>query len=416
MPSEPVKVKSRPWPLKRPSVPRPNAKLDLAPPKPLSPTPAASAQPKISAATAVQPFAIIATLSFLFLRFSFLHDFIASHIGFNTYLLTLTGLLAYFALLRSSVWRAASRSKLFWAWVGFTTLLAIGVPFSSWPGGSVSIVEPFIKDNFICLPLIAGVFGSWERLRRLFLTIAWAGVVVVALTMIAGRSDLNGRLNLFFTTTIGNSNDLATHLIFVTIFMLIAAFSLQRNMLVRLLFIASSLVALYEIFRTASRGAFLALLVSAVIAFFTGNMKSRFSVLFLAPIVGLAIITMMPESTVTRLLTFSGQGSEEARESYEGRRMLLQRSIDITLEHPILGVGAGQFSSYEGGESDAQGHHHSHWMETHNSFTEISSEDGIPALLCAIWGLAGSLLLFWRLSRNAKKNPALQRFAVAGYV
>ncbi|MBV9611970.1 MAG: O-antigen ligase family protein [Acidobacteriaceae bacterium] len=374
-----------------------------------------SALPRVSASDRDQ-FGYYAALLFFFLRFIFLHDYITIHIGFNSYLLTLAGILAYVGLLRSDTWRSASQSKLFWAWVWFTALLVIGVPLSAWPGGSFALAEPFVKDNFICLPLIAGLFYNWERLRRLFLTIALAGVTVTAISVLSGAPDANGRLSLYFTSTIGNPNDLAAHLIYVSIFMLIAAFSLTRNMVWRALFLGSTGVALVQILRTGSRGALLGLLCSAVVAFLAGSMKTRSSLLFLAPIAGLVLLNFVPQSTVDRLSTFSGGNAEEAKESYGARRYLLDKSIHITLEHPIFGVGPGQFSSFEGAEADAEGHHHSNWQETHNTFTEVSSEIGIPALICVLWGVGGSFVLFWRLSKQARKDAALRQYAMPAYL
>lgn len=379
-------------------------------------TPVATVVPKSSTAAGQDSFAIYATLSFLFLRFSFLHDFITAHIGFNSYLLTITGLLAYIGLFKATTWRAASKSTLFWAWVVFTALLVIGLPLSSWPGGSFAVVEPFVKDNFICLPLIAGLFYTWDRLRLLFLTLAFAGVAVTLITFISGQIDINGRLNLYFTSTIGNPNDLAAHLIYVSIFMLVAAFSLTRNIAVRLLFLGTTGLALFQILRTGSRGAFLGLLCSVAIGFLAGNMKTRSALLFAAPIAALILLSVMPQSMTERLTTFSGGAGDEAKESYDARRYLLERSIEITFEHPIFGVGAAQFSSVEGAEAAAEGHHHAHWQETHNTFTEVSSEDGIPALICVLWGIGGSFALFWRLSKRANRDSNLRQFAMPAYI
>ncbi len=363
-----------------------------------------------------EKFSVYATLAFLFLRFSFLHDFITVHIGFNSYLVTATGLLAYVGLLRSETWRSAAKSKLFWAWVIFTGLLIVDVPLSSWPGGSFAVVEPFVKDNFICLPLLAGLFYNWPRLRLLFLTLAWAGVAVTAITFVNGGYDANGRLTLFFTSTVGNPNDLAAHLIYVSIFMLIAAFSLEQNMVFRLIFLGTTGAALLQILRTGSRGALIGILVGVAVGFLCGSMKFRFTLLFLAPVAAAVLLAVMPQSTLERLSSFTGTGTDEAQQSYSARRYLLQRSIDLTIEHPLFGVGPGQFSSSEGAEAAAEGHHHAHWQETHNTFTEVSSEVGIPALMCVLYAVGGSFLLFWRLTKQAKRNTNLRRFALPAYL
>src|SRR5581483_2995841 len=86
--------------------------------------------------TGQERLAIFATLLFLFLRFSFLHEFVMTHIGMNTYMLALAGALAYIPLLNAQPWRTASQTKLFWPWFIFAALIVLGLPFSFWPGGS----------------------------------------------------------------------------------------------------------------------------------------------------------------------------------------------------------------------------------------------------------------------------------------
>jgi O-antigen ligase len=65
-----------------------------------------------------------------------------------------------------------------------------------------------------------------------------------------------------------------------------------------------------------------------------------------------------------------------AVESTQDHLAVLDRSIAYTLEHPIFGLGLGNFQVASGlqlGQPSA-------WMGTHNTFTEVSSEAGVPAL------------------------------------
>lgn len=366
--------------------------------------------------TGQERYAILVTLVFLFLRFSFLHDFVTVHIGMNPYLLAIAGGFAYLALLNGQVWRTASESKLFWAWILFAGFIFVGVPFSFWPGGSWAVVSEFLKDNLLCLPLIAGYFTTWERLRRVFSTIALAGIVFIGLSLINPVS-VGGRLGLAFTSTVGNPNDLAAHLLFVLPFMLYVALSKSHKFVFRILCLAGIGAGLLQILKTASRGGLLGLLVGLVIAFLIGNMKARSTLFLLGPIAGIALVTVLPPSTLLRLTSLSDQGSDgEATASFDARRLLLEKSINITLHHPILGVGAGQFSSYEGTMSDEEGRHHNNWQETHNTYTEVSSEAGIPAFILFMWGLGGTLFVFFRISRKARKMPNLRELALPAYI
>src|SRR5260370_17351864 len=77
---------------------------------------------------------------------------------------------------------------------------------------------------------------------------------------------------------------------------------------------------------------------------------------------------------------FSDEVAASAEESKEDRLAVLSRSIQYTLEHPIFGLGLGNFEVASGnylGQPSA-------WMGTQNSCTQISSEAGIPAFLLFI--------------------------------
>ena len=84
--------------------------------------------------------------------------------------------------------------------------------------------------------------------------------------------------------------------------------------------------------------------------------------------------------------------AESAEASTEGREILIQRGIMYTLRYPMFGVGIGNFPIINGTElqrSDA-------WYGTHNTFLQLSSEAGIPALVLF-------LLLMQTIFRHAKK-------------
>jgi O-antigen ligase len=62
------------------------------------------------------------------------------------------------------------------------------------------------------------------------------------------------------------------------------------------------------------------------------------------------------------------------------RTQVLWESIVITLEHPVFGVGPAQF--VVAAEDRAREHGSTtSWSVTHNTYTELSSETGIPGLL-----------------------------------
>jgi O-antigen ligase len=86
----------------------------------------------------------------------------------------------------------------------------------------------------------------------------------------------------------------------------------------------------------------------------------------------LAVMTLAPASYSSRLSTIFSSESDLTGSSSQ-RTEILKRSIWVTLRYPLFGVGVGNF------------HYKSvHELVTHNAYTEVSSEMGIPALVIYI--------------------------------
>jgi O-antigen ligase len=172
----------------------------------------------------------------------------------------------------------------------------------------------------------------------------------------------------------------------VTLPYIAAILVLTRSALKSALLITASLSMMWMLMLTASRGGVLNVVFSVVLTWLfvlCGSVRGR--------IIGAGIILAMvlavclaPTVLWQRLGTiwgdpdiYAGQVAASAEESKEDHLSVLVRSIQYTLEHPIFGLGLGNFQVASGTELGQP----SAWMGTHNTFTEISSEAGIPALL-----------------------------------
>ena len=77
-----------------------------------------------------------------------------------------------------------------------------------------------------------------------------------------------------------------------------------------------------------------------------------------------------------------------AHSSTQSRKELLKHSLVFTIHHPLFGVGPGMFAVADDIYEKALGAKKGSWLGTHNSYTQVSSEIGIPAFLffvAAIW-------------------------------
>jgi O-antigen ligase len=93
--------------------------------------------------------------------------------------------------------------------------------------------------------------------------------------------------------------------------------------------------------------------------------------------------------------------------SSAARLYVLQKSIECAVEHPIFGVGPGQFPDYEG-QSNTQFNGHGYYHGTHNTFTQVASECGIPAMLLFTAGLVATYRLLSATYRKASQRPDCQ--------
>jgi O-antigen ligase len=347
----------------------------------------------------VQKMGVSVLMVFVFLRFSLLHELLASKLHFDTYLLLISGaLLVIFTFISGGIGRAI-RHRAGPYWMAFSFLLIVATVFSTWRGGSMGIMSNFFKTNLPGYLGIAGLICTWQECRKLLKVLAGAGVVFIMIAAIFGDSS-SGRLEIPLVASVGNSNDLSAHLLFIIPFMIAVALSTDVPKLMRFSLVAFTFMGLSQILGTASRGAMVAVVAVTVYVLIRGSGRQRFAFSVLIVLAGGALFVMLSSHSANRLATLFADDSEattnEAVGSKATRQYLLQKSIEYTMQHPFLGVGPGEFGDIEGFAARAAGYRGA-WQVTHNAYTEISSEAGIPALICIL----GALVVTARSLRKA---------------
>src|SRR5260370_4580236 len=104
-----------------------------------------------------------------------------------------------------------------------------------------------------------------------------------------------------------------------------------------------------------------------------------------------------------------------AVESTRARKMLLGESVRIMLEHPLFGVGPGIFSAALAGEQKQRGQYQT-WHEANNSFTQLGSEAGIPALgvfLTIVFYCLKRTVSIYRRERRDPNQIGISRMAAS---
>lgn len=350
----------------------------------------------------VRKISVYFCLATLFLRLSVLPELILYTTHLNTYLLYLAAPPAILsALLMGSV-RRTFRSRAAYYWLAFFAWMVLATPFSSWPGGSAARVFSYTRFDGMFLVLIGGVAVDWREVRAVFRTIAAAGLVNLASARIFSHVE-SGRVSLVASGTIGNSNDLAAQLLLVLPFVYFFMLGPRRPFVIRIVVTGLLLDGLWVILGTASRGALIGLGIAFLFVLWQVSLPKKLVLVAAATIIVLSALTLLPASTRSRLGALFGGQHVEAADSSASREYLFRMSVKFTFQHPVFGVGPDQFGVFEGKTSRAQGLH-GNWHATHNTYTQVSSECGLPAFFFFVAGLGSAIILALRTYRRAKRE------------
>ncbi|HUX66443.1 MAG TPA: O-antigen ligase family protein [Terriglobales bacterium] len=268
----------------------------------------------------------------------------------------------------------------------FLAYLCLCIPTSIWPGGSFSlVVDGFSKYILVVLATICMV-DSLARCRRIMLIQTLALLLMAALALGQAR-ELNRMYGV--GKMFSDPNDFALNLCMILPFC--AAFCLSaRSRLRRMFWAGAACLAVVAIISTYSRGGFLALLATLVALAWRFRGAVRSAVVTALAAGAIAAVALSGSPYLHRLDTILHPNTDKTG-SAQAREGLFERSLAVTLEHPLLGVGPGDFQIISGD-----------WHVTHDTFTQLSAEAGIPSLILF-------LAIMWcgfRNSRSAREQWA----------
>lgn len=207
----------------------------------------------------------------------------------------------------------------------------------------------------------------------------------------AGDFAIEGyRVSVNYGGMFGNPNDLAIHLVIVT--PIAFAFGMAaKKMSTRLLYFGITFLLVIGNMVTQSRGGFLALLaVSAMLAWKLGK-KQRFKVVLISAVVGVLFIAVAPGDYGIRILSIFIPSLDPVGSS-DQRKELLQISLLVTLRNP-WGIGLGNFPIV--GVRN---------LQTHNAYTQVSSELGLLAFACYVIFIVSPLRKLGAIERQLFAN------------
>ena len=291
----------------------------------------------------------------------------------------------------------------------FTVWFIACIPFGEWPGGSFRVFTERWYKSALVFVMTAGLLTTLPQAKRLFQLIG-VGIGVAAIIALLKNQTKSGRLCII-NTRYENANDFAwTLLIGVVLlgYMFVRGTRAQKATAVVL-----GLPVLLALARTGSREGMLGGLVLLVIVFIHVSRATKLKLVLACLALLVVVLAVLPSELRMRYSTWFGDvapgemsrmavqtlGSTQAREA------LLKDSLRITLMHPLLGVGPGNFPVAQDKLAKARGEPSS-WHVTHNSYTAISSEMGVVGLIIYVTFLYQIFKQLGAILRTRQPGPA----------
>ncbi len=250
--------------------------------------------------------------------------------------------------------------------------MLLTIPFASWRGGAFDYVVNRFSKGVIVAYLIFLVVGRIAELRKLLLIQAATIALVTWASVIIHHTE-EGRLMGIQKGILENPNDLAINIV-ISFPLCLAFLLLSKSALSKIFWSSSLLIMIYAVIATYSRSGLIAFVMTAFICFWEFIVKAKRTALLVGILVvgvlGIGAVLATP-SYMTRVKSiFAGNiaGSKD-KGSLEARKHLLLVSLSLTVHHPIFGIGPGSFPAISGT-----------WQPTHNTYTGLSSEAGLPGV------------------------------------
>lgn len=257
------------------------------------------------------------------------------------------------------------------------------VPFAWWKGGAFTWVYSKCLKSLIVAFLVIVAVQSVRQLKTLMFIQA-ASVAVMTIVSVAMYR--GGRMGGVIGGVFDNPNDLAMN-IALNYPICLMFLMLTKNPFKKVLWAVGMFGMAIGLMLTYSRSGFVAMTVAALFGLWEFGIRGRrHYLLALGVFCGIALLILAPKNYAGRLRSIVSDDVSVFGDAKFAREDLLKESLLISVHHPLLGIGPGNFQGYT-----------QSWHVTHNTYTELSAESGIPSLAMFV---AVLILAFRNLRRT----------------
>jgi O-antigen ligase len=343
-----------------------------------------------SESNGIQALGFAALLGFVYAFISRVLDLHFSYLHLPLVLGATTGICA---IISGGLFKALS-TRVGILYVGLTCWFAAGVPFAYWRGGSAGQVASWLR-TLVIWAFLVGLTVTFRECKLLLNAILLAAVTAALMALIGSGAEIEGRLSLE-RGQLGNANYLALELLIaLPLAWRFYSGGGRPGVLRRVLAAGLGGLILLALFETGSRAGLYSLGVMVLLVVLRVDLARKILIALAVGVLFVSMFAVLPGSLRERYSTVSSigaRGDRSAAASVLERQRVLRQSISITLTHPIFGVGLGNFAPYVFQVNKDLGQAKEAWFGTHNTYTQMSCEAGIPALLMFL----GIIVATWR--------------------
>jgi O-antigen ligase len=289
----------------------------------------------------------------------------------------------------------------------WTSWMLISIPFGTWRSESLNQFANLWLKSLIVFFIVVGLACTRPAFQRSMSAMGWAAAMAAVLVLpglaSAGRGNgVDDRLIGF--GTLSNPNEIAFHLWLGMSFLVLLA--VRGHGIKKLLLRGVCVLEVFLIVKTVSREGLLIGAVVILLALLRASAMDKAKILVAASVLCVVGVLSLSPQSLDRYLTLftshvNGEAAASARESSRSREQKLRESVELTLRHPLFGVGMGVFMPASVGLAKEKGGPVD-WQASHNSYTQVSSELGIPGILILLAILGSAVRQVWRMDREAK--------------
>jgi putative inorganic carbon (hco3(-)) transporter len=255
--------------------------------------------------------------------------------------------------------------------LAMTLISLVTMPIAKDPGLAWETFNDSFSKSVIIFIVLVNVVRTRKRLMSLMWLSFGIGVYLSYMALdlyMKGDFNVEGyRVAVDVGGMFGNPNEMALHFVMMT--PIVAALGIaSKSTLMRWIYFGMAALFIGANMVTFSRGGFLGLLATAAVMAWKIGRKQRLNVTIVSIVVGGITLLVAPGNYGLRMLSIFIPQLDPVGSS-DQRRELLERSIQVTLRNP-WGIGIGNFPIV--GVRN---------LQTHNAFTQVSSEIGLLGLV-----------------------------------